>query len=151
MEICLQRRAATQHSTPGTMSGVVAGIEFVTLEPPPAPDPAFHNSPICIPAGRYQVRMYPSKTFKMWVPLLFGVPGRSGIEIHFGNETEAPGSTKVDPLFLTEGCILVGMERLNDDEILRTVEACKNHVWPAISGAELIRELVWITVSDPAA
>jgi hypothetical protein len=50
-----------------------------------------------IPVGTYKVVTYPSPKFGRLMPLLVGVPGRSNIEMHWGNEPEN-----------TEGCILLG-------------------------------------------
>ena len=50
-----------------------------------------------IPCGHYKVKMTYSPRFKMMLPLVADVPGRSGIRIHAGN-------TPKD----TSGCILVG-------------------------------------------
>jgi hypothetical protein len=51
-----------------------------------------------IPPGRYPVTIYPSPHFGREMPLLQNVPGRSEIEIHFGNY---PTDSR--------GCILVGL------------------------------------------
>jgi hypothetical protein len=50
-----------------------------------------------IPGGTYSVVTYPSPHFDRLMPLIEGIPGRSDIEIHFGNyESE------------TRGCVLLG-------------------------------------------
>lgn len=60
-----------------------------------------------IPYGVYSVSLVYSQRFKRIVPLLSGVPGFAGIEIHVGNSS-------VD----TEGCILVGsVDRPKEDYI----------------------------------
>ena len=130
MELILQRSDTSRFSTPGQLTGV-EGFTFQTLEPPPQ---AVHP---CIPVGRYKVIMAQSKKFHCLVPLLVDVPGRSEIEIHYGNYPSD-----------TEGCILVGDTRENAGMILGTRDACQGHVWPAVRKAVENNEEVWITVKE---
>lgn len=51
----------------------------------------------CIPAGEFGIRLTYSPKFKIITPELVGVPNRTHIRIHPGNEESD-----------TEGCILVG-------------------------------------------
>lgn len=163
MDLVLQRTDATQHSTPGELTGI-AGFTFQTLEPPPVPDSDYDNCPVCIPAGRYEVTMAYSDNFSkmlgytVYVPLLHDIPPKppyhplpyTGVEVHFGNTVEAPGSTTLHPVFLSEACILVGDTRLSADEILGTRDACISHVWPTIAAALAGEGQVWLDVRDPA-
>lgn len=55
---------------------------------------------VCIPEGKYEVRMEWSTRFGMNTPHLQNVPGRTFIEIHPGNKPED-----------TEGCILLGQSK----------------------------------------
>lgn len=54
-----------------------------------------------IPKGRYPLTWCLSNRFKKYLPLLGDVPNFSGVRIHTGNTHED-----------TEGCILVGMNKL---------------------------------------
>jgi hypothetical protein len=59
-----------------------------------------------IPAGTYKVVTYPSPKFGRLMPLLVDVPGRSNIEMHWGNSPED-----------TDGCILLGNSMPGTDYI----------------------------------
>jgi len=54
-----------------------------------------------IPAGKYELKMMHSPTFKRIMPYLCDVPGFSSVMIH-------PGNSVAD----TKGCILVGENRI---------------------------------------
>jgi hypothetical protein len=89
-----------------------------------------------IPTGRYQLTLYPSPHFKRVMPLLVDVPGRSMIEIHFGN---VPGAS--------DGCILVGdPQDPTTGDVLNSVKAF-NALFPVIEGAIESGEGAWITVA----
>lgn len=89
MTLTLQRLTPIGPALHGDLS--IEGQPFgVTLE----------NTAKQIPAGIYEVRLYPSARFRRLVPILCDVPGRFAIELHVGNTIED-----------TTGCVLVGLER----------------------------------------
>ncbi|MGH9687742.1 MAG: DUF5675 family protein [Candidatus Acidiferrales bacterium] len=93
MKLELQRDVQTGQGTTGQL--FLDGAPFCfTLERPAA---RFGDPHPCIPAGEYRVTLYHSPHFGRMMPLLADVPGRDGIEIHWGNYVEN-----------TDGCILVG-------------------------------------------
>jgi len=89
-----------------------------------------------IPLGRYTVTLWNSPHFGRMMPLLQGVPGRSSIEIHWGNDVED-----------TRGCILVGdacdVEHM---EIFHTRKKF-DELFPAIKEA-VENEGCWIVIED---
>jgi hypothetical protein len=62
-----------------------------------------------IPRGEYVVQLTHSNRFNKVLPLLLNVPHFTGIRIHAGN-------THAD----TDGCILVGMDRLENGTVLQS-------------------------------
>jgi hypothetical protein len=89
------------------------------------PGPQFESDYHRIPAGVYDITLYPSPHFGRLIPLLMNVPGRSNIEIHWANY---PGDLK--------GCIGVGMQqgkdaiynsRMKFDEIFPLIQVAVEH------------------------
>jgi hypothetical protein len=76
-----------------------------------------------IPPGIYKVVSYPSPKFGRLMPLLLDVPGRSEIEIHFGNLPDE-----------TRGCILLGDSLPGANFIGKSREAFDNF-WARAQGA----------------
>lgn len=96
----------TDTAITGTFS-VDGSQRFFTLELPEL----FEGQPnvpdkTCIPAGTYPIERLWSNHFDRMMPHVMLVPGRSAIEIHYGNFPH-------DVL----GCILIGNTRIDDSEI----------------------------------
>ena len=58
--------------------------------------PTLENAQYIIPEGKYELAMTWSPRFKKIMPLVYSVPGRSGIRIHRGTKPEH-----------SKGCVLV--------------------------------------------
>ena len=69
------------------------------------------NTDYAIPTGFYRLRVTLSPRFKIYLPILDGVIGRSGIRIHAGNTIDH-----------TEGCILVGEADLPNLRLLSSLK-----------------------------
>ena len=69
------------------------------------------NTDYAIPTGFYRLRVTMSPRFRIYLPLLDGVIGRSGIRIHAGNTIDH-----------TEGCILVGEADLPNLRLLSSLK-----------------------------
>jgi Family of unknown function (DUF5675) len=127
MELIVQRGPQDLTGIPGELFNREQHIGY-TLE----------RVEVAIPAGRYQVTTYYSPHFKRLMPLLLDIPGRSFIEMHWGNFASN-----------SDGCILVGeTQDLKDDEIFGTRDEF-DHIFPLIQNAVRTTEGCWITLKDP--
>lgn len=117
-------------SSEGGVTGrlIFADSVLYTLEPSRT-DPIHVGHP-AIPAGRYKVGTSMSTRFKRMLPILFDVPGRTGIRFHSG-----------DSVLDTEGCILLfqkywpigrGTSRKSENQFVEWLSKCainKEDVW----------------------
>jgi hypothetical protein len=133
MDLLLKRKWYTDRSTIGELwrDGT---FECFTLEDVVRPAGVKVPGRTAIPAGRYQVQVTFSNRFQRQMPLLLNVPNFAGVRIHCGN-------TDKD----TEGCILVGRNRLTD-AIGRSREAYAA-LFPRIDEAAK-HATVFITIQD---
>lgn len=138
MEMTLQRLTSNRECVIGTLY-LDGATECWTLEDPLLyDDTANVRGQTCIPEGRYKVVSLYSPKFGRMMPHLDEVPGRSQIEIHWGN-------TSMD----TQGCILVGQDRLSDTMIGES-RAAFSELEPKLNQAWANEEDVWIEVRAPA-
>ena len=113
MRLTLERGIPGNLSIPGELF-LNGDHECFTLE----------NKADAIPAGIYKITLYNSPRLGRVVPLLNDVPGRSMIEMHWGN---FPSNY--------EGCIGLGEQRdTSTEEIFYTQEAFRE-VFPVIQAA----------------
>jgi hypothetical protein len=140
MELTLNRNSLDANSTQGSLS-IDGSFQCYTLELPNVDG----KPGSCIPQGRYKVVLAPSPKFMAkgesdsWVqeyanqmPHLEGIPGRSLIMIHWGNNPRD-----------TEGCILVGQNQSVDE--VENSRAAFSDLWSKIDGSAADDEC-WITV-----
>jgi hypothetical protein len=128
MDLELQRMSITNVSMGGELS-INGTFQCYTLERPPS-DPIFR----AIPPGTYSVERYFSSHFNRIMPHIVNVPGRTGIEIHYGNYPSD-----------TEGCVLVGETRAMD------FVGESDVAWGKLDGIlAATREEVIIKIIDPA-
>ncbi len=101
MKLELERVQLDPDVTIGKLS--VDGLfECWTLEDVVRPDGVKIYGETAIPAGVYTVDITHSPRFKVQMPLLINVKGFTGVRIHTGNTADD-----------TEGCLIVGMDRLS--------------------------------------
>lgn len=133
MKLTLNRSPSDSACTIGQLL-VDGNPECFTLEdivrPPGAPK-VFGET--AIPAGTYGVIITFSPHFQRDLPLLVNVPGFEGVRIH-------PGNVAAD----TEGCVLVGVDRLADS--IGRSRIAFDALFPKIEQALVRGELVSIEI-----
>lgn len=135
MQLRVSRLTFTPRSTIGILSadgqGWCSTLELPVVDGLPGS---------AIPLGTYPVSAYPSPRFGRLMPLILGIPGRSEIEIHWGNDPAE-----------TDGCILLGFPSSAPDTIINSREAF-DQVWSRLQ-SPLEQGQVTITIagspSDP--
>lgn len=131
MELTVERTRFSEISTQGQMA--IDGAFFCYTLELPRKD-GLPGS--CIPAGRYQVTTYPSPHFGRLMPLINNGPGRSEIEIHWGNYPDN-----------TRGCILLGYQSSQDS--IGNSRLAFNDFWDRGQGP-MERGECYITITEPA-
>jgi hypothetical protein len=133
MKLEVKRQWFTNSSTVGEL--FVDGVHFCyTLEPPTRDD---EIKPRAIPVGTYDVRIGWSPTHHRLIPMVGGVPGFTGVEIHIGNYPRD-----------TEGCLLVGRTKDEDEVGESTPTFCR--LFSLLSEAEARAEEITISYSAEA-
>lgn len=132
MRLTLTRIEKTSHATIGKLE--VDGSYFCwTLEDVVRPAGVKVPGATAIPAGTYPVQITWSPRFKVWMPLLVGVPNFSGIRIHAGNRHSD-----------SDGCILVGFDR--DGETIGRSRLAYQELYKTINEALETGEPVFIEI-----
>lgn len=132
MKLKLTRTWPDAACTIGTLS-VDGVMECYTLEDVVRTGPKVFGQ-TAIPAGTYGVIITFSPHFQRDLPLLVDVPNFEGVRIH-------PGNTAAD----TEGCILVGVDKLADS--IGHSRVAFEALFPKIQQALARGELVSIEVA----
>ena len=98
------------------------------------------NTDYAIPSGFYRLRVTMSPRFKIFLPILDGVIGRSGIRIHAGNTIQD-----------TEGCILVGEADLPNLRLLSSLKTLHRLCDVLLNYKNTTNDETYIEVSEPDA
>ena len=98
------------------------------------------NTDYAIPSGFYRLRVTMSPRFRIYLPLLDGVIGRSGIRIHAGNTIQD-----------TEGCILVGEADLPNLRLLSSLKTLHRLCDVLLNHKNTTNDETYIEVSEPDA
>ena len=143
MELELIRRTCTTESTIGDLR-VDELLECLIIEPP-TEDKAPDCERPAIPEGRYKIGMRYSEHFRCTLPLLLNVPGRSDIEIHWGNRASS-NAKKSD----TKGCLIPGRTEGPAPNWIGESRPAWKRLFGKIKSAMDVNEEVWITIKQPA-
>lgn len=131
MRLQLLRDHTLPDGTSGRLS--VEGVfECYSLEPKLGD----YGENCAMPPGTYPVQIRYSPKFQKMLAHIDGVPGRSAIEIHDGNFVTD-----------TEGCVLVGQERL-EQTILHS-DLARQALQSKIAIAQAKQQPVTISVENP--
>ena len=98
------------------------------------------NTDYAIPTGFYRLRVTMSPRFKIFLPILDGVIGRTGIRIHAGNTIDH-----------TEGCILVGEADLPNLRLLSSLKTLHRLCDVLLNHKNTTNDETYIEVSEPDA
>ena len=98
------------------------------------------NTDYAIPSGFYRLRVTMSPRFRIYLPILDGVIGRSGIRIHAGNTIDH-----------TEGCILVGEADLPNLRLLSSLKTLHRLCDILLYQQNYTKDETYIEVSEPDA
>ena len=98
------------------------------------------NTDYAIPTGFYRLRVTMSPRFRIYLPLLDGVIGRTGIRIHAGNTIQD-----------TEGCILVGEADLPNLRLLSSLKTLHRLCDILLYQQNYTNDETYIEVSEPDA
>ena len=98
------------------------------------------NTDYAIPSGFYRLRVTMSPRFKIFLPILDGVIGRTGIRIHAGNTIDH-----------TEGCILVGEADLPNLRLLSSLKTLHRLCDVLLNHKNTTNDETYIEVSEPDA
>ena len=96
------------------------------------------NTDYAIPTGFYRLRVTMSPRFRIYLPLLDGVIGRSGIRIHAGNTMQD-----------TEGCILVGEADLANLRLLSSLKTLHRLCDVLLNYKNTTNDETYIEISEP--
>lgn len=124
MKLELQRDFQTEKGTTGRL--FIDGALFcVSLERPAA---RFADEHPCIPAGEYRVLLYDSPHFRRVMPLLVDVPGRTEIEIHWGNfvrDFQGCVGVGASRSILPDGSPAIWSSRATFDQLFAAIESAQ--------------------------